>query len=76
MAARKLGSVADVPVPATATGGTSGLVCCVPADITAAQLNRLRRQFLNYNRVQLGGGTDLAAVGPLFVQFLNSTFNK
>lgn len=76
MAARKLGSVADVPVPTTATGGTAGLVCCVPPDITAAQLNRLRRQFLNYNRVQLGGGTDLAAVGPLFVQFLNSTFNK
>lgn len=65
-----MGSVApDVRV-------ATDLVCTVPTDVTASALNRLRRQFLNYNKVQLGGGTDLASVGPLFVQFLNSTFNK
>lgn len=71
--ARQAGNTGDVTI---ASGTAAGLCCSVPADITASELNRLRRQFHSYNKVQLNGGTDLAAVSPLFVQFLNSTFNK
>lgn len=69
VAARKLGSTGDVTV-------RPNLVVSVPAEVNASQLNRLRRQFLNYNKVQLGGGTDLDAVSQLFVKFINSNFNK
>lgn len=69
VAARKMGSVGDVAV-------RPNLVVSVPTEINASQLNRLRRQFLSYNKVQLGGGTDLDAVAPLFVKFINSSFSK
>lgn len=69
VAARKLGSTGDVVV-------RPNLVCKVPVEVNASQLNRLRRQFLSYNKVQLGGGTDLDAVSQLFVKFINSNFIK
>lgn len=69
VAARKMGSTKDVVI-------RPNLVASVPLDVNASQLNRLRRQFLNYNKVQLGGGTDLDAVSQLFVKFINSNFNK
>lgn len=46
----------------------------VPAAINASQLNRLRRQFLSYNKMHTGGGKNLDKASDLFVQFLNSNF--
>lgn len=46
----------------------------VPANINASQLNRLRRQFLNYNKMHTAGGHNLDKAADLFVQFLNSNF--
>lgn len=46
----------------------------VPANVNASQLNRLRRQFLNYNKMHSAGGNNLHQATDLFVQFLNTNF--
>lgn len=72
--ARKLGQLGAVTV--ASGGGGGGLTVNVPADMNASQLNRLRRQFLNYNKMHTGSGSNLDTIAQLFVQFLNSNFNK
>lgn len=47
----------------------------IPVSVNASQLNRLRRQFLNYNKTHSSGGHNLDKAPHLFVQFLNSNFN-
>ena len=44
----------------------------VPCDLNAMQLNRLRRQFLNYNKMHTGNGNNVDKTQQLFVQFLNA----
>lgn len=69
MSARKIGILGAVNIK-------DDLRVNVPADMNASQLNRMRRQFLNYNKMHTAGGTNLDVAAQLFVQFLNSNFNK
>lgn len=69
VAARKIGQLGPVQINAK-------LKVNVPSDMNASQLNRLRRQFLNYNKLHTAGGSNLDMAAQLFVQFLNSNFNK
>ncbi|XP_017468790.1 PREDICTED: protein KTI12 homolog [Rhagoletis zephyria] len=48
----------------------------VPAAVNAIQLNRLRRQFLNYSKLHHATTNTLDQVPQLFVQFLNSNCNE
>lgn len=67
--ARKIGIMGSVPVQGTA------VKVDVPDQMNAAQLNRLRRQFLTYSKMH-STSTTLDKVPQLFVQYLNSNFNK
>lgn len=67
--ARKIGILGSVSI-------NENLKVNVPSDMNASQLNRLRRQFLNYNKLHTAGGNNLNSAQQLFVQFLNSNFNK
>lgn len=68
-ASRKIGVVGPVKYK-------NSLTINVPSDMNASQLNRLRRQFLNYNKLHTSTGSNLDTAAQLFVQFLNSNFNK
>lgn len=67
ISARKIGVLGPVQIK-------ENLQVKVPANINASQLNRLRRQFLNYNKMHSAGGHNLDKAADLFVQFLNSNF--
>uniref|UniRef100_W8BBA7 Protein KTI12 homolog n=1 Tax=Ceratitis capitata TaxID=7213 RepID=W8BBA7_CERCA len=69
LAARKIGNTGPVPVKG------SQVKVEVPAGINAIQLNRLRRQFLNYSKLHHATTSTLDKVPQLFVQFLNSNCN-
>lgn len=66
LAARKIGIMGPVPVK------NSEIKVEVPANLNAIQLNRLRRQFLNYSKLHHATSSSLDKVPQLFVQFLNS----
>ncbi|XP_037808349.1 protein KTI12 homolog [Lucilia sericata] len=66
LAARKIGVMGPVPVK------NSEIKVQVPANMNAIQLNRLRRQFLNYSKHHHATSSSLDKVPQLFVQFLNS----
>lgn len=66
LAARKIGVMGPVPVK------NSEIKVQVPANMNAIQLNRLRRQFLNYSKLHHATSSTLDKVPQLFVQFLNS----
>lgn len=68
VSARKIGNTGAVKI-------RDNLHVNIPATINASQLNRLRRQFLNYNKSHSSGGHNLEKAPHLFVQFLNSNFN-
>lgn len=67
ISARKIGILGPIQI-------RSDLHVNIPASINASQLNRLRRQFLNYNKMHSSGGNNLDKAADLFVQFLNSNF--
>lgn len=67
ISARKIGILGPIQI-------RNDLHVNVPAAINASQLNRLRRQFLSYNKMHTGGGNNLDKASDLFVQFLNSNF--
>ncbi|KAJ6636012.1 Protein KTI12 like [Pseudolycoriella hygida] len=69
IASRKIGVLGAVKYK-------NNLTINVPSDMNASQLNRLRRQFLNYNKLHTSTGSNLDSAAQLFVQFLNSNFNK
>lgn len=69
VSARKIGCLGPVQIK-------PDVIVNVPSDMNASQLNRLRRQFLNYNKMHTAGGSNLDKAPQLFVQFLNSNFNK
>lgn len=69
MSARKIGILGPVLIK-------DGLHVEVPSHMNASQLNRLRRQFLNYNKLHTAGGNNLHSAPKLFVQFLNSNFSN
>lgn len=74
--ARKIGILGPVTIK-------DKLQVNVPSDLNVIQLNRLRRQFLNYNKMHTSGSIDIDTNNnnsleksiQLFVQFLNSNFN-
>lgn len=67
--ARKLGAPGPVKVK-----NSSDTVNISP-DINASQLNRMRRQYLNYSKQHLDTAGDLNKAPSLFVQYLNSVLS-
>lgn len=47
----------------------------ISSDINASQLNRMRRQYLNYSKQHLDTAGDLIKAPSLFVQYLNSVLS-
>lgn len=67
--ARKLGALGPVKIKgATETANIS-------PDINASQLNRIRRQYLNYSKQHLDTAGDLNKAPSLFVQYLNTVLS-
>jgi protein KTI12 len=67
--ARKIGVLGPVKV-----NGVQEKVA-ISADINPSQLNRFRRQYINYSKMHLNSNT-LENVPTLFVQYLNSVCNE
>ncbi|XP_055306505.1 protein KTI12 homolog [Sitodiplosis mosellana] len=67
ISARKIGVMGPVQI-------RDNLHVKIPATVNASQLNKLRRQFLNYNKMHSAGGHNLDKAPDLFVQFLNANF--
>lgn len=67
ISARKIGALGPVQI-------RDDLHVTIPSTVNASHLNRLRRQFLNYNKMHSDGGNNLNKVTDLFVQYLNSNF--
>lgn len=68
--ARKLGAQGPVKVK-----NSSDTVNISP-DISASQLNRMRRQYLNYSKSHIDTAGDLKKAPSLFVQYLNSVLSE
>lgn len=67
LSAQKLGLEGEVKIP----GYKDCVLLANGANMTAAQLTRLRRQFLAYTK--LHPSSDIGKTGSLFVQFLNTS---
>ncbi|XP_065089356.1 protein KTI12 homolog [Ochlerotatus camptorhynchus] len=67
LSARKLGMIGPVKISETAD-----LLADVPSDMNASQLNRFRRQFLNYMKLHTTATVTIDKIPAMFVQFLNS----
>jgi protein KTI12 len=67
--ARKIGVCGPVPI----TNCTEKVN--ISSDINASQLNRMRRQYINFSKGHLDTAGDLQKVPALFVQYLNSVLN-
>lgn len=67
LSARKLGMTGPVKIC-----GLSGSPADVPSDMTVSQLNRYRRQFLNYMKSHTTSSVTVDKIPGMFVQFLNS----
>lgn len=68
--ARKLGALGSVKVK------NSTETVNISSDINASQLNRMRRQYLNYSKQHLDTAGDLIKAPTLFVQYLNSVLSE
>lgn len=64
--ARKFGAVGPVRIK------NSNESVIIAADVTASQLNRMRRQYLNYSKQHLDTAGDLKKAPSLFIQYLNT----
>lgn len=67
LSARKLGMIGPVKIC-----GVSVLSADVPSDMNVSQLNRYRRQFLNYMKLHTTSSVTIDKIPSMFVQFLNS----
>ena len=67
--ARKLGAVGPVKIK------DSTETVNINADINGSQLNKMRRQYLNYSKQHLDTAGDLTKAPTLFVQYLNSVLS-
>lgn len=67
LSARKLGLIGSVKI-----SGAGDILAEVPADMNASQLNRYRRQFLNYMKLHTTAAVTIDKIPSMFVQFLNS----
>ncbi|XP_041770552.1 protein KTI12 homolog [Anopheles merus] len=68
-AARKIGLDGPVEIP------QAGMRAEVPSNMSVAQLNRHRRQFLNYVKMHTNVSSDISKIPAIFVQFLNTNTN-
>lgn len=68
--ARKIGNIGAVKIK------NSTEAVKIPSEINASQLNRMRRQYLNYSKLHLDTAGDLTKVPSLFVQYLNSVLSE
>ncbi|XP_058120952.1 protein KTI12 homolog [Anopheles ziemanni] len=69
-AARKIGLDGPVEIP------QAGMRAEVPPNMSVAQLNRHRRQFLNYVKMHTNVSSDIKKIPAIFVQFLNTNTNN
>ncbi|XP_052862216.1 protein KTI12 homolog [Anopheles cruzii] len=67
--ARKIGLQGPVEIP------QAGIRADVPPNMSVAQLNRHRRQFLNYVKMHTNVSSDITKIPAIFVQFLNTNTN-
>lgn len=67
LSARKLGLTGPVKL-----ASDSNVSVDVAADMQAPQLNRCRRQFLNYMKLHTTTAVTIDKIPSLFVQFLNT----
>lgn len=67
--ARKLGAHGPVKIR------NSTETVNISPDINASQLNRMRRQYLNYSKQHIDTAGDLTKAPTLFVQYLNSVLS-
>lgn len=68
--ARKLGALGSVKIK------NSTETVNISSDINASQLNRMRRQYLNYSKQHIDTAGDLIKAPTLFVQYLNSVLSE
>uniref|UniRef100_A0AAG5D3A6 Protein KTI12 homolog n=1 Tax=Anopheles atroparvus TaxID=41427 RepID=A0AAG5D3A6_ANOAO len=68
--ARKIGLDGPVEIP------QAGMRAEVPPTMSVAQLNRHRRQFLNYVKTHTNVSSDIKKIPAIFVQFLNTNTNN
>lgn len=69
VSARKIGIMGGVKIK------NSSDTVNIPSEINASQLNRMRRQYLNYSKLHLDTAGDLTKAPSLFVQYLNSVLS-
>lgn len=62
ISAEKLGITSDIKLP--------GFDLLITRGTNAAQLNRLRRQFITYSKIQQ---IEVNQIAPLFAQYLNKS---
>lgn len=75
VSARKVGITGPINIKNGCSGDSAALNLKIeiPSDVTPSELNRLRRQFMNYTKLQSGTNMGkLEQIPGLFVQFLNS----
>jgi protein KTI12 len=70
VAARKIGVIGPVKIK------NSSETVNIPTEVNASQLNRMRRQYLNYSKLHLHTAGDLNKAPSLFVQYLNSVLSE
>lgn len=70
VSARKLGAMGEVKIK------NSSETVKIPSEINASQLNRMRRQYLNFSKSHLDTAGDLTKAPALFVQYLNSVLSE
>jgi protein KTI12 len=70
VSARKMGAIGPVKIK-----GCSECVN-ISSDINASQLNKMRRQYLNFSKLHLDTAGDLSKAPSLFVQYLNSVLRE
>lgn len=66
LSARKLGLIGPIKIV------NNESVVDVPSDLNPSQLNRMRRQFLNYMKLHPTSNSTIEKISALFIQFLNS----
>ncbi|XP_055528173.1 protein KTI12 homolog [Wyeomyia smithii] len=68
LTAHKLGMTGSVKL------ANQTLLIDIPSDLNPSQLNRLRRQFLNYMKLHSSSDSSVKKIPSMFAQFLNSNY--
>ncbi|XP_053686279.1 protein KTI12 homolog [Sabethes cyaneus] len=68
ISAHKLGATGSIKIASNAS------TVDIPPDLNPSQLNRVRRQFLNYMKLHSTGNVSIEKISSMFIQFLNSNY--